>query len=53
MTETLKCKLCGEEKPAEDVQIAPPRDEHDPSAETEKWTGPICKDCRERMKRPE
>lgn len=50
MPNTLRCRVCGEDKPADEVLIAPERFDTNVSDETEKWTGPICKDCREKMK---
>ncbi|MCZ6690148.1 MAG: hypothetical protein O7H41_11130 [Planctomycetota bacterium] len=47
---TIECKVCGEEKTAAEIFIAPPNPGTDPSAETEKWSGLICTDCREKMK---
>ena len=47
---TIECKVCGEEKPPAEIPIAPPKADTDPGAETEKWSGLICTDCREQMK---
>lgn len=46
----VKCKVCGAEKPAEEVLIAPERSDSEPGEETERWTGPICRDCRKKLK---